>query len=293
MSRKPLAIAPMRCSSRVNRSMNAASRPLPAAASMSSRFASRISTLRVSQARRHGFKRRVLLLRRRKRKFARCLARELPHIEHHRLDTCLRLFREGHRHAFRFSTMSSRWIELGVATVAENICDFTALAANDSACILMAIGRRGRGRLPGRRRFGSPPHRRARSGLRSASRPAGKRLFPEVSAVTAPASTISAPRGSSVPAIQRLRAATGSECGKNQVPPFAQSALSGFITFPLAITIWVPAPTAIFAAAIFVTMPPRESSEPSIARHRFDLGRDLARPRRGGARRRTIRAAAV
>ena len=39
----------------------------------------------------HGFERGVLLLRRGERKRARGLARQAPHIEHHRLDTCLRL----------------------------------------------------------------------------------------------------------------------------------------------------------------------------------------------------------
>ena len=40
-------------------------------------------------------------------------------------------------------------------------------------------------------------------------------------------------------------------------------ACSGFCTLPLAITMCVPAPSAIFAASILVFMPPFDSSVPA------------------------------
>ena len=91
MSRKPLAIALTRASSSASRSMKASSRPFAARGidvvpvGFEDRAGARFDPLR------HGFERGVLLLRRGKRKRARGLARQAPHIEHHRLDTCLRL----------------------------------------------------------------------------------------------------------------------------------------------------------------------------------------------------------
>ena len=46
-------------------------------------------------------------------------------------------------------------------------------------------------------------------------------------------------------------------------PPLPASAASGLSTLPDAMTIWVPPDTAILAASILVTMPPRDSSEPT------------------------------
>src|SRR6267154_1073081 len=99
--------------------------------------------------------------------------------------------------------------------------------------------------------------------------PAGKRLFPARNAVTAPASIVSVPLGSSEPAIQRFRAVTGLAGVRNQVqrPPSAM-ACSGCSILPDAISIWVPAEVAIFAASILVDMPPRDNSDsaaPAIA----------------------------
>src|SRR6202171_6107663 len=80
---------------------------------------------------------------------------------------------------------------------------------------------------------------------------------------------VSVPFGSSEPAIQRFRAVTGFAGVRNQVqrPPSAM-ACSGCSILPDAISIWVPAVVAIFAASILVYMPPRDSSDsaaPAIA----------------------------
>src|SRR5450631_2295901 len=80
---------------------------------------------------------------------------------------------------------------------------------------------------------------------------------------------VSVPFGSSDPAIQRFRAVTGLAGVRNQVqrPPSA-IACSGCSILPDAISIWVPAVVAIFAASILVYMPPRDSSDsaaPAIA----------------------------
>src|SRR4030081_1285701 len=77
------------------------------------------------------------------------------------------------------------------------------------------------------------------------------------------------PFGSSEPAIHRLRAVTGLAGVRNQVqrPPPAM-ACSGCSILPDAISIWVPAEVAIFAASILVNMPPRDNSDsaaPAIA----------------------------
>ena len=80
---------------------------------------------------------------------------------------------------------------------------------------------------------------------------------------------VSVPFGSSEPAIQRLRAATGLAGVRNQVQgPLSAMACSGCSILPEAISIWVPALVAIFAASILVRMPPRDSSDsaaPAIA----------------------------
>ena len=99
--------------------------------------------------------------------------------------------------------------------------------------------------------------------------PAGSRLRPDCSAARAPSSITITPLGSSVPAIQRLRAVTGLALARNQVQGApSPSARSGCSPLPDAMTMCVPAATAILAAASFVTMPPRESSvaaSPAIA----------------------------
>ena len=94
--------------------------------------------------------------------------------------------------------------------------------------------------------------------------PAGSRLLPDFSAVSAPASTMIVPRGSRWLAIHALRAEAGVACGANQVARAPASiAASGFFVRPLAITIAAPAAVAIFPASILVFMPPRDSSEPA------------------------------
>ena len=89
------------------------------------------------------------------------------------------------------------------------------------------------------------------------------------SASAAPASMISAPFGSSAPAIQVLRAVAGLDGVRNHVqrPPPAIRA-SGLCGRPSAMTMWVPPAVAIIPASILVRMPPRDSSEaapPAIA----------------------------
>src|SRR5579883_655271 len=94
--------------------------------------------------------------------------------------------------------------------------------------------------------------------------PAGRRLRPDCSADRAPASITTTPFGSKVPAIHRLRAVIGFADAKNQVQEAPLPiACSGCSSFPDAMIICVPAATAIFAAASFVTIPPRESSVPA------------------------------
>ena len=80
---------------------------------------------------------------------------------------------------------------------------------------------------------------------------------------------VSAPFGSSEPAIHLLRAVTGLAGVRNQVqrPPSA-TACSGWSILPDAISICVPPMVAIFPASILVRMPPRDSSDlaaPAIA----------------------------
>src|SRR4029077_7827176 len=82
-------------------------------------------------------------------------------------------------------------------------------------------------------------------------------------------SMVKVPFGSSEPAIQRFRAVTGLAGVRNQVqrPPSA-IACNGCSILPDAISIWVPAVVAIFAASILVRMPPRDNSDsaaPAIA----------------------------
>src|SRR6188508_1575205 len=96
--------------------------------------------------------------------------------------------------------------QLGTAKIAENIRDFTALAADDGLRLLMVVS-------------GEPAAELGALPVSNHYRTA------------APLSTMKAPLGSSVPAIQRLRAVTGSERARNQVPvPFLASACSGFST---------------------------------------------------------------
>src|SRR6202051_1618812 len=80
---------------------------------------------------------------------------------------------------------------------------------------------------------------------------------------------VSGPLGSSDPAIHRLRAVTGLAGVRNHVqrPPSA-IARSGCSILPDAISMWVPAEVAIFAASILWNRPPRENSDsapPAIA----------------------------
>ena len=64
--------------------------------------------------------------------------------------------------------------------------------------------------------------------------------------------------------IHFLRAVTGFAGVRNQVQGAPSAiALSGWAMRPDAITMWVPAAVAIFAASILVRMPPRDSSEPA------------------------------
>ena len=124
-----------RVSSSASRSMKASSRPLPRAASMSFLLASRIAAERASIRFGHGLERGVLLFRRGERERARGLARQAPHIEHHRLDACLRLTCQD-RHSDSSTPPVQNHVvavdQLRVATVAENLGDFTALAADDA-----------------------------------------------------------------------------------------------------------------------------------------------------------------
>ena len=114
--------------------------------------------------------------------------------------------------------------QLRAPKVAENLGDFTALAADDGLGLLMVVGGEPAADLDA---FAVPDDTASpRSKLPSTRvTPAGSRLLPEASACAAPSSTMTAPLGSSVPAIQRFRAVTGSERARNQVAaPFLASA---------------------------------------------------------------------
>ena len=92
--------------------------------------------------------------------------------------------------------------------------------------------------------------------------PAGSRLLPLCRACIAPASMRTAPAGRSVPAIHCFRAATGVECGMNQVERAPDSILRiGCRSCPDAMHMWQPACTAMRAAAILVAMPPVPTSD--------------------------------
>ena len=75
----------------------------------------------------------------------------------------------------------------------------------------------------------------------------------------------SCPLGSSCPAIQRLRAVTGSDGARNQVHAAPQSsARNGCRIVPDVITMLAPDASAMRPASILVTMPPRDSSDPAL-----------------------------
>ena len=115
------------------------------------------------------------------------------------------------------STRSSRWIIVGAAAIAEERLDFGRPLADDLPRVVEVVGDEPAADLARRRRRGSPPRRRVRSRPSTAVTPAGSRLLPARSAAAAPASTVTAPRGSRCPAIQALRRCAGVACGANQV----------------------------------------------------------------------------
>ena len=137
--------------------------------------------------------------------------------------------------------------------------------------------RRARGQPRGLPDHGSQRHRRARRRLPRGVTPAGSRLLPVVSALSAPASTSTVPFGSSWPAIQRLRAVTGSEGAMNHVHGRAvgdrpQRVLS---TLPEVMTMCGPGGHRDLAGLDLGAHAALGQLGAGVAGHGFDLGRDL------------------
>ena len=92
--------------------------------------------------------------------------------------------------------------------------------------------------------------------------PAGNKLLPFFRAFKAPSSMITVPIGFIVPTIHCFLDARGVLEGLNQVQGlFLNSAFIGLLIVPFVIAIWHPAAIAVFAAEIFVFIPPFPSSD--------------------------------
>ena len=165
--------------------------------------------------------------------------------------------------------------ELVTARHAEDCCDLAALPADDTLCIRRSIGDEPATELAPVGRADN--HRVAalecaldardagrQQALARSQRPLRARVDVDV------ALRLELPGDPALASRSAGRTGRGTRCTARRRP----IACSGCCTLPLAITMCVPAPSAIFAASILVLMPPLRQLRAGIARHRLDLGRD-------------------